>query len=567
MSEQNLTGYPSIDKPWMKYYSEEAIHAPLPERTVYEYLRESSKGRLDKIALNYFGKRISYSALLKSIDVLTSALFSFGVRASDPVLFFALNTPECIYCFYALSRIGAEIDFESLNLSAVELEKTIALRKPKLILSVDSFLPVVIKAAVSIPVISLPVMRSLPWYKHPFLHNASRTRHALSYDCLLKRYTQNEKPAIPPQGSRIILHTGGTTGIPKRVVLCDQNLNAVAEQYKRSLLELLPGEKLLNIAPPFVAFGLCLAIHTPLCLGMQCCLSPNPDPEQNDKSYFYYRPEHFLGGPAHIRRIVSSKRAQNADLSFAKTVGYGGESIPPEVCETFTAFFRSHGSKITHLSPGYGMTECAGTVVTAGRTVYRPGTVGIPLVLSNVKIVAPDSDRELRIGEIGEVWLSSPSLMLGYWNDPKENQKVLTTDGVGTRWIKTGDLGRIDEDGFLHITGRIKRIKLVKASDGSVYKLYPAYIEACLRELPALQDCAVVTLPHNEADNKPIAFVAAAGTEACEAAILAHCRSKLPAYSVPEKIIFLPALPVTVGGKTDYHTLERMAAEQENAAE
>ena len=425
-TEKKMTGYPSIDKPWLKYYSEEAINAPLPECTIYEYLWENNKDHLDDTALNYFGKKITYRKLFENIDNTANALSGFGIAEGDSVMFFTLNTPECIYCIYALNKIGAEIDFEYLNLTPKDIERSCAENSTKLILSVDLFADVLSKCELNVPVVQIQIKESLPLFKRLFLKSKHQIPDFISYKNLLKEYKNSKDTDIHPNGT-FIVHTGGTTGVPKGVVLTNKNLNAVAVQYKYSSLDLKRQDKMLNIAPPFVAFGLSLTIHSPLCIGMCVCLSPDPNPKTTDKFFYYYKPNHYLGGHAHLNCISNSK--YNTNLSFVKTVGYGGESIPRSDCERFLEFFRKHGSLITHLSPGYGMSELASTAVTSGGyNVFKNETVGIPLVYTNIKIVDTETFSEKPFNEIGEIYISSPSMMREYKNNLEETKNVFYKD-------------------------------------------------------------------------------------------------------------------------------------------
>ena len=200
------------------------------------------------------------------------------------------------------------------------------------------------------------------------------------------------------------------------------------------------------------------------------------------------------------------------------------------------------------------MTEFGGTVVLTGSTVWREGSVGVPFSLANVKIVDPDSGDELPYGSTGEIWMTSPSMMLGYYQNPDEDSKVMVTDKDGTRWLRTGDLGEIDQDGFLFLSGRIKRIYLAKGRDNSIYKMFPDYIERVIRECSPDSACAVVTKSEDGIFYVPVAFVV--GEEEAIVKIRQHCENHLPEYMVPSEIRSIDHIPSTATGKADYHLLE-----------
>lgn len=562
MNERELTGYPSIDKPWQQFYSEAALRASLPGGSMYDYMAACNADRLEKTALNYFGRKFSYSELIREIDRAAAAFCKIGISSGTVVMTFALNTPECIVSVYALNRLGAIVDLQYADQSPREALENLQLTQARFILTADTFLPLVQDTlelgnfGTSVQVITIPAARSLPPLKRLFFPTPRRSIRAdniLNFDDILV----DLHDPIPPgkaDAPALIVHTSGTTGVPKGVLLSNKNVNAVAVGYKNSLLELRPGDSILNIAPPFVAFGICLAIHTPLCLGMQICLSPSPDPETNGKTFFFYKPVHFLGGPAHIRSIVQTHKRQG--LSFARTIGYGGEAISSEDAKRYVSFFKDNGAPVSHLAPGYGMTEFGGTVVTTGSAVWKEGSVGVPLPLANVKIVDPDSGDELPCGKVGEIWMTSPSLMLGYYRNPDEDSKVLVKDIAGTRWLKTGDLGELDRDGFLFLRGRIKRIYLAKGRNNSIYKLFPDRVERVIRECPAVSECAVVVKSADDIFHVPVAFAAAQECTADQ--IRRYCKDHLPEYMIPEDIRIIDHIPHTATGKVDYHLLESL---------
>lgn len=567
MPEKTITGYPSIDKPWKKYYTEEDINAKLPTGSMFSFLCESNKEHLNMAALNYFGKKTTFRQLITNIDKTAEAFERLGIHEGEIVALLALNTPECIVSIYALNKLGAVVDLEYINLSPQELQQELLLADVRHVLTVDMFLPTIEKViseneAIQ-QVIVLPVNRSLPPIMRLLRKPHKRrhySNHILDFDEVLKNGRENTIPMCPINGDSpaLIVHTSGTTGVPKGVVLSNKNVNAIAVEYQHSLIELNAGDTVLNIAPPFVAFGICLAIHTPLCLGLQVCLSPSPDPETNGKIFMRYKPKHFLGGPAHIKNIVEVLKKTRLDLSFACTIGYGGEMISEDDSDEYVTFFRARGANISHLVPGYGMSEFGGTVVLSGDHIAKRGSVGIPLPLASLKIIDPDTGRELRTGETGEIWMTSPSLMTEYFKRPDESEKVLTIDGQGTRWMKTGDLGMIDSDGFLFLKGRLKRIYLVKGKDNSIYKLFPGYIEERLREYKPIGNCAVVVKSVDKIFYQPIAFVEVSeNMQLSQEEALKYAKDHLPEYLVPQEIYILDKLPVTTTGKIDYRALER----------
>ena len=564
--EKRITGYPSIDKPWLKYYECQVVNTSIPEGTMYDCMVSYNASRMNEWALNFFGSKCTYGQLVSDINRIAGALFQIGIRKGSIVATYALSTPECIISIYALNRIGAIADLQYVNLTPKEILENLRITQAKYILIVDVLLPVIeslINAnsiESNVQIIVIPISRSLPKIKRIFLPKVKRVNDLKNVFYFNDLYEKNQQlefiPADQGDEPALIVHTSGTTGKPKGVLLSNKNVNAIVVEYKNAFLDLKAGDTFLNIAPPFVAFGICLAIHTPLCLGLQVCLSPSPDPQTNGKIFSYYCPVHFLGGPAHIRDIISVLSKKKKDLSFVKTIGYGGESISIEDEEKYVSFFKGRGSKIEHLVPGYGMTEFGGTVVLTGNRIWKEESVGIPLLLSNIKIVDPSNAEELPYYKTGEIWMTSPSLMLGYYQNSDEYEQVMVKDEHNVRWLKTGDLGEIDKDGFLFLRGRIKRIYLTKGKDGSIYKLFPDYIERTIRESQMVFDCAVIAKSEDNLFYAPIVFIVVQDDNLEE--ISEYCEEHLPEYMVPKEFRAIEKIPCTATGKVDYKKLEKL---------
>ncbi len=559
--------YPSVDRPWMQYYSTDPTVIALPDGTLYEYLKESNRERMDTVAMNYYGTSVTFRRLIEQIDRTAEALAERGVKHGDRIILYVLTTPESIYTIYAINKLGAIADIQYLNKSPQEIRASIEESPTKMIVSADVFASRVQETLSSldadIPLLVLETESSLPSLKRFALklkkRTNSRSHGQLTYAQLLK--TPLRSPAHSPAGKgedlAVVIYTGGTTGKPKGVRLSNRNLNALVHEYKFSLLSLQPGDTMLNIAPPCHAFGISLAIHSPLCSGLCICIVPDPNPLKAGGSYLFYRPNYYLGGPQHLRSLVNDPKLQRANLSYAKIVSCGGESLPLATERAITTFFRDRGADL-YTIVGYGMTEFCGTVTTGCNRPHKESSVGLPLPLSNIKIVDVETGNELPVGKVGEIWLSSPTLMMGYINAPEESAKVLIQDPDGTRWMKTGDLGYVDEDGFVFIAGRIKRIYLTKDSDDIIYKLFPDYIETVICEIDEVASCGVVPRKVDEETSEPVAFVVMKEDSKVQPEdILKHCQNRLAVYMVPKEIHFLDAMPATAVGKTDYAQLEK----------
>lgn len=574
MSEKALTGYPSIDKPWLKYYSEEAINAPLPEKTLYQYIYDNNKDYTSNTALNYFGRKISYAALFDNIEKAAKAFSTIGVKAGDIVTIMSMHTPEVIYSVYALNRIGAVANLVYMTLSEDEIAETVANTASKTLLVLDKVIDKIETIREKIDVNAVIVVSpsdSMPFimkngYK---LKNKKKTLPKdkyLSYREFVSLGEKAEKTVDTPYKKdtpAIIVYTSGTTGKPKGVMLSNDNLNAVAHQYKMSGMKFERGETFFNMIPPFLGFGISIGMHLSLCLGLQEILWIIPEPKNCVKAFSKSKPKHMVSGPVLVKAICDEL---DEKLDYLVTFAGGGVSFTSEEEKAVNQYLYEHGSKVKYVT-GYGMTELGATVCTGMNHVYKLGTLGIPLPSVTVKIVDTDTGKELKTNEIGEMYFNAPNIMLSYYKNQADTDEIITLDENGERWIHTGDLGMVDDDGFVHFKGRKKRIFITKGKDDVVYKLFPMAIEELFSNKDKVQLCGTIVVEDPERINVAVSFVTGKDSSYSKEQLIAElmecAREKLPEHSVPVKIVVLDEIPLTQSGKIDYKALEKMTADEE----
>ena len=560
---QKTTGYPSIDKPWMKYYSEEALYGEIPKCTMYEYIFDHNKSHLDGIALRYFTKKITYQKLFENIRKTADAFWAQGIRKGDAVTIMSLNTPETIYCIYALNYIGAVANMVYMTLSEEEIVETVRNTDSKMFIFLDvaaEKVRNVVEDIEKIRVLAISPTDSLgfPVQKFSALKSKINTKGFWKWKDFLKagEHQKAQQTSYHENELSVIVYTSGTTGTPKGVMLSNDSLNAVAWQYEKSGMKFTRGETFLTLMPPFLSIGLSLNVHLPLSLGTASIMIVNP--EKFIEEYKKYKPNHCVSGPVIIRKLV---QRLSGNMSYCITMAGGGESLSLEEENYLNETLRNHHSDAKYLT-GYGMTEFAATVTTSMNHVYKAGTLGIPLCKVNIKVINPDNGEMLKYNETGELCFCTPSHMLGYLDNEEETKKICDRDEKNSLWIHTGDLGFVDEDGFVHFVGRIKRIYLVQAADGTVYKLFPQRIEETIAEYPEVDLCAVVV----ELDAQNIATAIACVKRTAESknnnnfltGLQQYCKEKLPVHLVPKQIIEMDEIPLTQSGKIDYKTLEKM---------
>ena len=320
-------------------------------------------------------------------------------------------------------------------------------------------------------------------------------------------------------------------------------------------LEFERGDTFLTYVPPFLAVGVSTNIHMPFALGFTEELCADPSPENVNKVYLSQKPNHFLGAPMNILLIQKTIKGR---MDFCKCIGGGGEMPKPEEMKKLNQFLKERGAKSSYLT-GYGMTELAATVALANNRAYRADSLGIPLCLATAKAVDTETGTELKYGEIGELCFTSPSMMLGYLNNERATDEVCRVHLDGKKWIHTGDLGYIDEDGFVFFTGRMKRIFMAKGADGTIYKIFPARVEELVESVNGIKKCAVAVEEDKELLHRQVAYVVlekGMKQENVLREVRSICETNLPQHSVPYRYEVLDKFPLTASGKIDYGKLE-----------
>ena len=556
------TGYPSIDKPWLKYYSDEAIHVSLPKCTMYQYIWENNKNNLSDIAIRYYGSKITYGKLFEEIERAASAFSALGILAGDIVTIMSMQTPETIIAIYALNRIGAVANLVYMTLSEKEIVETLHNTNSKALLVLDAALGMInkIKDELNVPVIVLGVADSMPLYLKMGYHlKVKAVKHVfLTWKILLEKTTNEHFASTDMDAPALIVYTSGTTGNPKGVLLSGNRLNAIAQQLKTSYGDKKRQETVLMILPPFIAFGISM-IHRALGTGMDMTLWIEMDSDKIGRAFGKLKPNRFVSGPLLIEGIM---RHTTGDLSGVYDITGGGEAITPDLEDKFNDFLKKHNSKAQYMT-GYGMSEFGSVITLNWLHAYKKRSIGIPLPLTRIRIVEPDTDKELSYGETGEITVSTPCAMLKYYNNEAATEEITFTDKEGIVWIRTGDLGYIDSDGFVFLMGRIKRIYTVLDKNDVACKLFPQRIEELFSTCEFVEKCAVIVKPDSKRRFVPIVFVTLNIAKKDSALSVLHniAEQELPDHMQPAGIITLSSMPKTQSGKIDYRALETMAEE------
>ena len=567
MTTQNPV-YASQAKPWLKYYDQKFIDQTLPALSAFEYVCQRSKNHLNDTALEYYGRKFTYADLIVNVKKTAAALRGAGVKKGDIITVVSIMTPEIIALFYAADMMGATLNLVDPRYSVEGIREYIE--------EVDSHLLVCLnvvyercrqaakrtnveKVIVLSPADSLPPLMAVG-YKLTTPDKNKYASNVIRWKQFIKGGEGQSTAAEPydPDHACVVVHTGGTTGSPKGVMLTDDCFNGIALQFQAYPKLFHRGQKLMNVMPPFIAYGFACGIHLPLVLGFTVIIIPNLDPAKLGSLVLKHKPEHMFGVPTHYQQLAADPKLRDKDLSFIINYAAGGDSLSRGAEQTVNDFLAAHGARYP-IAKGYGMTEVSSAATVAAGLDNKPGSVGIPMVNTIIAAFEPGTDQELPIGQRGELCISGPCLMKGYYNKPEETAILLRRHPDGRVWAHTGDMGYLDEDGFVFLDSRIKR--MIIRHDG--FKVFPSMIENVVSRHPAVHQCSVVGCADKDHTQGRLPFVyivLKADTTAKKKQVIRElermCAEELPEYVQPVAYKFISSMPMTPVGKVDYRQLE-----------
>lgn len=559
----------NIKAPWLAFYGEVDHKLAYPDVSMFDMVERTAGLYPDYAAITFMGKGATFTNLLKQIRRTARAFAAIGIKEGDKVTLCMPNCPQIVLCFYALNRIGAiatlihplssvgEIAFyiKDSNSRAVvtldqfygkfeEVRQSVQFETLILTSVADALAPVMkvgYKLTEGRKVPKVPKGASVLWWKD-FLKGAKKAGES----CFVKR--TGEQPAV-------ILFSGGTTGVTKGILLSNLNFNALALQTCAMGHCVVPGARMLAAMPMFHGFGLGVCIHTMLVAGVTAILVPRVSVESYAKLLKKERPNYIAGVPTLYEGITRNPFMDGVDMSQLLGVFSGGDTLSIELKKKFDTFLAEHGSTV-QVREGYGTTECVTASCLTPYDMYREGSIGLPFPDTYYKIVKVGTTDEVPYGEEGEICLVGPSVMIEYINQPGETANVLKMHADGHVWLHTGDLGVMDEDGFIYFRQRIKRMIIT-----SGYNVYPSQIENIIDAHEKVLMSCVIGVPDSYRMQKVKAFVVLRPnilpTPALKEEILEHCRKNVAKYAMPYDIEFRSELPKTLVGKVAYTVLEK----------
>lgn len=568
-----MTGYASIDKPWLKYYPQYIIEKSLPKATMYDYILKGNNYYPKRTALNYFNNKITYYEMFEKIDNVARALLELGVKKGDVITMCTPTIPEFVYTFYAISKIGAVANMVDPRKSGEEIEEYINMVHSKYLVMVDIALEKIkdIHKHIDLEnIITVSPSDSLPGalkkaYKLKNSKKKPKIKNMIKWDDFYKLGLDRKKeiivedfPEYEENRPVVIVYTGGTTGKSKGVVLSNDNLNAASFQCETCGYDFRRQHIWLNIMPPFIAYGVGNGLHLPLALGMEVILIPQFDPNKFDRLIKKHHPNHFTGVPTHFDSIIKSKAFAKEGLQYLLSPIVGGDKLNEASEEIINKFFKKNDCNF-NVSKGYGMSEvCAAVCVSSIPEINEIGSVGIPFHHTIMAVFDPETGKELKYNEIGEICISGPNTMLGYFENEEETNNILRKHDDGLIWVHSGDLGYITERGVVHIKGRNK--EMIVRYDG--FKVFPILIEEAILSHPEVKACKVIGIKDKNYSQGelPKAYVVLKkqieDKEKIKNELKKICEEKLAEYLQPVDFSFKDKLPVTAIGKIDFMKLK-----------
>lgn len=554
--------------PWANHVGDVPLYIDYFKGSMFDKIESIAKQYPKNIAFDFMGKSTTYEEMIGEIIKCAKALRTIGVRENDKVTIAMPNCPQAIYMFYAVNLVGAianmihplsaekEIEFylnESESVTAITLDqfynKFESVRENTKVVNI---IIASVKDALSKPI------------KAGYMLTEGRKIQKIPKDAPVIRWKDfmklsqacfyNYRVERADDAPAVILYSGGTTGTTKGIVLTNRNFNALSEQIVATNPMFRPGDKMLAAMPLFHGFGLGVCVHSMLANGGRCILIPRFTAQSYAKQIVKYRCNFIAGVPTLYEALLRLPSMEGADLSCLKGVFSGGDSLSIELKKKFDKFLYDHHAVI-QVREGYGTTETVTACCLTPAKMFKEGSIGVPFPDTYIKIVVPDTDKEVPYGEEGEILLAGPTVMKEYMNHPEESEQTLRKHEDGLTWVYTGDLGLMDEEGFVYFRGRAKRMII-----SSGYNVYPGQLENILDAHEYVQMSCVIGVPDPYKMQKVKAFVKlSAGVVASDSVkeeLLDYCKKHIAKYAMPYDIEFKDDMPKTLVGKVAYRELE-----------
>ncbi|MBQ6545067.1 MAG: AMP-binding protein [Lachnospiraceae bacterium] len=570
-------GAAEIRTPWEGSMEGIPMHIDYFEGSMFDKVEDRAKRFPDYVAFDFMGRPTTYKRLVDEVHACARSLKTIGIRENDRVTIAMPNCPQAIFLFYAVNLVGGIANMIHPLSAEKEIEFYLNDSKSVTAITLDQFYNKFenIRAhtgLVNIIIASIKDELSRP-VRAGYMLTAGRKLEKIPSDAPVIRWKEfmrlgrhcfyNYKVERKSEDPAVVLYSGGTTGKTKGILLTNKNFNALSEQVLAANPMFKPGDKMLAAMPLFHGFGLGVCIHTMLSEGGRCVLVPRFTAKSYAKLITKYHCNFIAGVPTLYEALLRLPSMEKADLSSLKGVFSGGDSLSIELKKKLDKFLADHNAKI-QVREGYGTTETVTACCLTPPSRSKEGSIGIPFPDTYIKIVKPGTDEEVPYGEEGEILLAGPTVMKEYVGQPEETAQTLRTHADGQTWVYTGDLGYMDEEGFIYFRGRAKRMII-----SSGYNVYPAQIENILDAHDCVQMSCVIGVPDDYRMEAVKAFIMlkpnVQKSDKVRDEIMDYCRRHIAKYALPREIEFRDELPKTLVGKVAYRVLEEEEAAKRKA--
>ena len=536
------------DRPWLRHYDYWVPHhMTYPGRPLHEILDTTAVDVPDRPATAFLGATLTFAEIKEKSDRMAAALGRRGLLKGDRVGIMLPNCPQYIIAAFAVLRHGAVVVNINPTYTAREVHTVAADSGLRFLVTLDVLAPLAL-SLVGRSGLETIIVTSLAEYSVGTAPPPT-IEGTIALAALLAEPPAPVRVSTAPGDLAVLQYTGGTTGVPKGAMLTHANIFANVVQTEAFMYrQRSRGDaRYLLVIPYFHIYGLTVGMMKGVWVGALQVLIPKYDVEQVLQAIREFRPTYFPAVPTIFVSLLNHPRLEDYGLEKVRTFNTGAAPCPVEVIEQFE---RATGRT---LNEGYGLSETSPVTHTTPQLGLRkPGTIGLPLPDTDIKVVdLEDGTRELAVGEAGELCISGPQVMKGYWNQPDESARVLRTDASGRIWFHTGDVARVDEDGYTTIVQRKKDMIIV---DG--FNVYPSEVEAVLYLHPDVRLAAVIGIPdsyHGEVVKAAVTLKDGATATADD--LVAHCKTSLAPYKVPKQVEIRDTLPMSAVGKILYRVL------------
>ena len=565
---QSTAAATAVKTPWAEFMGEVPMHLDYFQGSMFDAVRLIAEKYPDQVAFDFMGKSTTYRELVRNVEACARSLKTLGIRAGDRVTIAMPNCPQGIYMFYAVNLVGGVSSMIHPLSAEKEIEFYLNVSQSVTAITLDQFYHKFESVrqntgVVNIIIASIKDALSRP-VKAGYMLTEGRKIKKIPSDAPVIRWREfmrlgracswNYKVERGFDDPAVILYSGGTTGTSKGIVLTNGNFNALGSQIVATNPMFRPGDRMLAAMPIFHGFGLGVCIHSMLCNGGRCILVPRFTPKSYAKLITKYKCNFIAGVPTLYEALLRLPGLEKADYSSLKGVFSGGDSLSVELKKKLDKFLYDHQAVI-QVREGYGTTETVTACCLTPLTLAKEGSIGIPFPDTYIKIVKPGTDEELPYGEEGEILLAGPTVMKEYLDNPEETAETLRRHADGLTWVYTGDLGTMDDQGFVYFRGRAKRMIVT-----SGYNVYPGQLENIIDAHDKVLMSCVIGIPDAYKMQRVKAFVMlkpdVPANDATRQELLDYCRKHIAKYAMPSDIEFRGELPKTLVGKVAYRVLE-----------